>query len=63
MAIALIVDAKKGMSILQVSRHFRFNCNTAWYLAHRIREAMLDADRPRLAQWEISSTIRAKRIT
>lgn len=44
MAIALIVDAKKGMSALQLSRHLQVNYRTAGYLAHRIREAMLDPD-------------------
>jgi transposase-like protein len=44
MAIALIVDAKKGMSALQLSRHLKVNYRTAWYLAHRIREAMLEPD-------------------
>jgi hypothetical protein len=39
-AIALLVDAKKGMSALQLSRHLGCNYRTAWYLAHRIREAM-----------------------
>lgn len=40
MAVALIVDAKKGMSALQLQRHLKCNYRTAWYLAHRIREAM-----------------------
>jgi len=40
MAIALMVDAKKGMSALQLQRHLGINYRTAWYLAHRIREAM-----------------------
>jgi hypothetical protein len=44
MAIALIVDAKKGMSALQLQRHLKVNYRTAWYLAHRIREAMNDPD-------------------
>ena len=44
MAIALIVDAKKGMSALQLSRHLRCNYRTAWYLSHRIREAMTEKD-------------------
>jgi len=48
MAIALLVDAKKSMSALQLSRHLSCNYRTAWYLAHRIREAMLDADAPKL---------------
>ena len=46
-AIALIVDAKKGMSALQLSRHLRCNYRTAWYLSHRIREAMVDQNRPK----------------
>jgi transposase-like protein len=40
MAIALLIDAKKGMSALQLQRHLGVNYRTAWYLAHRIREAM-----------------------
>ncbi len=48
MAISLLVDAKKSMSALQLSRHLGCNYRTAWYLAHRIREAMVDADAPKL---------------
>jgi transposase-like protein len=48
MAIALIVDAKKSMSALQLSRHLDCNYRTAWYLAHRIWEAMVDSDGPKL---------------
>jgi hypothetical protein len=44
MAIALIVDAKKAMSALQLQRHLKVNYRTAWYLGHRIREAMDDPD-------------------
>jgi len=40
MAIALICEAKKGMSAKQLERHLGVNYRTAWYLAHRIREAM-----------------------
>ncbi len=48
MAIALLVDAKKSMSALQLSRHLDCNYRTAWYLAHRIREAMVDPDAPKM---------------
>ena len=48
MAIALLVDAKKSMSALQLSRHLGVNYRTAWYLAHRIREAMVDTNAPKL---------------
>jgi transposase-like protein len=40
MAIALICEAKKGLSALQLSRHLGVQHKTAWYLNHRIREAM-----------------------
>jgi len=42
MAIAMICEAKKGMSALQLQRHLGVNYRTAWHLAHRIREAMQD---------------------
>jgi transposase-like protein len=40
MAIALICEAKKGISAKQVERHLGVNYRTAWHLCHRIREAM-----------------------
>jgi transposase-like protein len=42
MAIAMICEAKKGMSAMQVQRHLGVNYRTAWHLCHRIREAMQD---------------------
>jgi len=42
MAIAMICEAKKGMSALQLQRHLGVNYRTAWHLCHRIREAMQD---------------------
>ena len=44
MAIALICEAKKGLSALQLSRHLGVQHRTAWYLNHRIREAMQETD-------------------
>lgn len=43
-AIALMIDAKKGKSALELSRNLGCNYRTAWYLAHRIREAMDEPD-------------------
>ena len=41
MALALIVDAKKGMSAKQMQQHLGIGSyRTAWYMAHRIRKAM-----------------------
>jgi transposase-like protein len=45
-AIALILEAKKGMSSLQIGRHLGVkenNTKSTWYLCHRIREAAIEA--------------------
>jgi transposase-like protein len=42
MAIAMICEAKRGMSAKQLERHLGVNYRTAWHLCHRIREAMQD---------------------
>ncbi len=44
LAIAMICEAKKGMSACQLQRHLGVNYRTAWHLAHRIREAMKEGD-------------------
>lgn len=41
-AVALIVDAKKGMSAKQMQRHLAVSYETAWYMGHRIRKAMAE---------------------
>jgi transposase-like protein len=43
MAIALMVEAKKGVSAMQVQRHIGGSYKTAWYLCHRIRKAMQES--------------------
>jgi hypothetical protein len=40
LAVALMVDAKKGMSANPMVRHLHVSYRTAWYLAHRIRKSM-----------------------
>jgi hypothetical protein len=40
LAVALMADAKKGMSASQMARQLKVSCWSAWYLAHRIRKAM-----------------------
>src|ERR1017187_5032717 len=40
MALALLIDAKKGMSAKQLQNHLGIAYRTAWYMAHRIRKAM-----------------------
>ena len=44
MAIALICEAKKGLSACQMQRHLGVNYRTAWHLCHRIRKAMTQDD-------------------
>jgi len=40
MAICLMNEGKKGISSKQVARHIGVTYKTAWYVCHRIREAM-----------------------
>jgi len=44
LAIALILNAKKGISSHQLARDLGVNKNTAWYLQMRLRKAMDDED-------------------
>src|SRR5712671_549335 len=48
LAIALITESKKGISANQLKRALGVQYRTAWYLAHRIRKAMVDANPPKL---------------
>ena len=46
MAMALMGEAKKGISANQVARHLGIQYKTAWYLCHRIRKAMQELNAP-----------------
>lgn len=48
LAIALITESKKGISANQLKRALGVQYRTAWYLAHRIRNAMVVKDAPKL---------------
>lgn len=50
LAISLILNAKKGVSSRQLARHLEVNHKTGWYLAMRIRNAMLESDQRALLQ-------------
>jgi transposase-like protein len=56
MAIALICEAKKGMSAKQLERHLGVNYRTAWHLAHRIREAMQEGNLQLTGEVEADTT-------
>lgn len=58
MAIALIVDAKKGMSAKQLQKHLGIGSyKTAWYVCHRVRKAMVEANpTPLVGTVEIDET-------
>ena len=43
-AVALIVNGKKGISAKQMERDLGVSYRTAWFLNHRIREAMQSED-------------------
>jgi transposase-like protein len=44
MAFRLMASSKKGVSAHQLGRTLGLTYKTAWFLAHRVREAMSDAD-------------------
>lgn len=46
MATHLMVSSKKGMSAHQLHRMLGVTYKTAWFMAHRIREAMIDVNLP-----------------
>lgn len=48
MAVLLMCEAKKGISANQMKRTLGVAHKTAWYLCHRIREAMMEAQPARL---------------
>ena len=48
LAISLILNAKKGVSALQLSRSLKINKNTAWRISMQIRKAMSQVDQRRL---------------
>ena len=48
LAIMLVLNAKKGVSALQLSRDLKVNKNTAWRITMQIRKAMTQAEQRNL---------------
>jgi len=49
LGVYLMCESKKGISSKQLERSLGVSYKTAWYLTHRIREAMGDRDEPLLS--------------
>jgi transposase-like protein len=47
LAVALMCNAKKGISAKQMQRDLHVSYKTAWYLCHRIRKAMEEGELPK----------------
>jgi transposase-like protein len=47
LAVALVLNAKKGLSAKQMERDLGVSYRTAWYLCHRIRKAMEEGELPK----------------
>ena len=55
--IYLMLESKKGVSANQIKRTIGVSYKTAWYLCHRIRNAMTETDPPKLsAKVEVDET-------
>jgi transposase-like protein len=48
LAVYLVAESKKGISSKQLQRMLKVSYKTAWYLSHRIRDAMGDDEQPLL---------------
>lgn len=62
LAIAIVLEAKKSVSANQLKRHLGVNYRTAWYLAHRIREAMHDGEFQLTGEVEADETYIGPRV-
>lgn len=50
LAISLLLNARKSITVQRLAQDLEVNKNTAWYVGERIRKAMLDSDQRSLIQ-------------
>lgn len=50
LAISLLLNARKNITVQQLAQYLEVNKNTAWYVSERIRKAMLDSEQRFLLQ-------------
>src|SRR6266704_3267922 len=55
-AVYLLCESRKGMSANQIKRMLGISYKTAWYLCHRIRAAMTEAEHKMSGTVEIDET-------
>src|SRR2546421_5433690 len=55
-AVYLLCESRKGMSANQVKRMLGISYKTAWYLCHRIRAAMTEAEHKMTGTVEVDET-------
>jgi len=57
LAVFMMAESKKGISAKQIERMLAVSYKTAWYLCHRVREAMKDEDaKPLTGTVEVDET-------
>jgi transposase-like protein len=59
LATHLMISSKKGMSAHQLHRMLGVTYKTAWFMSHRIREAMVDNKRGPIGQSGIARSVRS----
>jgi transposase-like protein len=59
LATHLMISSKKGMSAHQLHRMLGVTYKTAWFMSHRIREAMVDNKRGPNGQSGIARSVRS----
>ena len=60
MGLFLLTSSKKGMSSHQIHRMLDLSYKTAWFMTHRLREALRDGALPGPLAWRFNRSERAR---